>query len=87
MGARTPPRTNPMNMPPMAAAWLMPMAVPRCPRGKASVRMAPEFAISIAAPTPWKIRITINQIPAAWPDIHVMLSRSEKNVKTAKPRL
>ena len=80
IGASTPPRTNPMNIPPMAAAWLIPMAVPLCPRGKASVRMAPEFAISIAAPTPWKIRITISQIPAASPDIHVMVSSSEKKV-------
>ena len=41
----------------------------------------------MAAPTPWKIRITINQIPAASPDIHVTLRSSEKKVKTAKPRL
>jgi hypothetical protein len=41
------------------------MAMPRCPGGKASVRMAAEFAISMAAPTPWKIRITISQMPAA----------------------
>ena len=29
--------------------------------------MAAEFAISMAAPTPWKIRMTISQIPAAVP--------------------
>ena len=29
--------------------------------------MAAEFAISMAAPTPWKIRSTMSQIPAAWP--------------------
>ena len=65
IGARMPPRTSPMNVPLMAAAWLIPMAMPRWPAGKASVRMAAELAISMAAPTPWKIRSTISQIPAA----------------------
>ena len=41
----------------------------------------------MAAPTPWKIRITISQIPPAWPDIHVTLNSSEKNVNSANPRL
>ncbi len=49
--------------------------------------MAAELAISMAAPTPWKIRMTISQYPAAGPLSQVMLSMSEKNVKTAKPRL
>ncbi len=76
-----------MKLPLMAAAWLMPRAKPRRSGGKASVRMAAEFAINRAAPTPWKIRITISQMPPAVPVIQVMLSRSEKKVKTAKPRL
>jgi hypothetical protein len=76
-----------MNVPLMAAAWLMPRAKPRRPGGKASVRMAAEFAMSRAAPTPWKMRITMSQIPPAVPVIQVMLKRSEKKVKTAKPRL
>ena len=76
-----------MNVPLMAAAWLMPRAKPRRSGGKASVRMAAEFAMSNAAPTPWKMRITISQTPAAVPLIHVMLNRREKKVKTAKPRL
>ena len=57
IGASMPPSTKPMNVPLMAAAWLTPMAMPRCPSGKASVRMAAELAISMAAPTPWKMRI------------------------------
>jgi len=42
---------------------------------------------NIAAPTPWKIRNTISQIPPACPDSHVTLSSSENTVNRAKPRL
>jgi hypothetical protein len=87
IGANTPPRMSPKNVPLIAAPWLTPSASPRWPGGKASVRIAAELAISIAAPTPWKMRIVISQIPAACPDIHVTVKRSEKNVYTAKPRL
>ena len=76
-----------MKLPLMAAAWLIPSANPRRSSGNASVRMAAEFAMSIAAPTPWKRRMTMSQVAAAVPVIHVMLSSSEKKVKTAKPRL
>ncbi len=76
-----------MKVPLIAAAWLMPRAKPRRSGGKASVRMAAELAISMAAPTPWKMRITMSQMPPAVPVIQVMLSRSEKKVNTAKPRL
>ena len=62
IGASTPPRTSPMKVPLNAAAWLTPSAMPRCSAGKASVRMAAELAISMAAPTPWKIRMAISQI-------------------------
>jgi hypothetical protein len=87
IGARTPPSTSPMNIPLIAAAWFTPIAMPRWFAGKASVKIAAEFAISMAAPMPWKIRSTISQIPAADPDIQVTVSSSEKKVKTAKPRL
>ena len=76
-----------MKVPLMAAAWLMPRAKPRRSGGKASVRMAAELAMRSAAPTPWKMRITISQMPPAVPVNQVMLSSSEKKVKTAKPRL
>ena len=56
-----------MNVPLKAAAWLTPSAMPRWLSGKASVRMAAELAISMAAPTPWKIRMMISQIPGGVP--------------------
>ena len=71
----------------MAAAWLTPMAMPRRSGGKASVKMAAELAINMAAPTPWKMRMTISQMPPAWPVSQVTLSSTEKKVKTANPRL
>ena len=80
MGARSPPSTRPMNEPLIPAIWLMPSAMPRWSSGKASVRMAEEFAMRIAAPTPWKIRMTTRYSAAAVPDIHVTLRSSEKNV-------
>ena len=49
--------------------------------------MAAELAINMAAPTPWKIRITMSQMPAGWPVSQVTLNAKEKNVNTAKPRL
>jgi hypothetical protein len=56
-----------MKVPLKAAAWLTPRASPVGSEGKASVRMAAELAISMAAPTAWKIRMTMSQIPAACP--------------------
>ena len=76
-----------MKMPLKAAAWLTPRAMPRWFSGKASVRMAAELAISMAAPTPWKMRMMIRYIPAASPVSQQTLRASEKKVKTAKPRL
>lgn len=49
--ASSPPATSPRNCPASAVIWLTPKAVPRCSRGKASVRIAAEFAVSIAPPT------------------------------------
>ena len=76
-----------MNVPLKAAAWLTPRAIPRWLPGNTSVRMADELAISMAAPTPWKMRIVISQTPAACPVIQVTLNMRENTVKTAKPRL
>ena len=64
IGARMPPRINPMNVPLSAAAWLTPSAIPRWLLGNTSVRMAAELAISMAAPTPWKSRMVISQTAA-----------------------
>ncbi len=58
IGPSRPPSTSPMNDPLMPATWLIPSAMPRWSCGKASVRMAAEFAMSMAAPTPWNTRIT-----------------------------
>ncbi len=69
-----------MKVPLKAAAWLIPRAMPRWWGGKASVRMAAELAISMAAPTPWPMRMVMSQMPAAWPDIHVTVSNREKRV-------
>ena len=80
IGASIPPRTRPMNDPLIPAIWLIPSAIPRWCSGKASVRIADELAMSIAAPTPWKMRMITRYSAAAVPDIHVTLSRSEKNV-------
>ena len=51
------------------------------------MRIALEFAKSSAPPTPWPTRIMISQSAAVVPCIHVIESRIEKSVKTAKPRL
>ena len=49
--------------------------------------MAAELAINMAAPTPWKMRMTISQMPPGCPVSQVMLSSTEKKVNTANPRL
>ena len=55
-----------MNWPASAAIWLMPSAMPRCLAGKASVRIAAEFAISIEPPSACTTRQPISHIaPAA----------------------
>ncbi len=48
-----------MKDPAIPATVLTPSASPRWLGGKASVRMALELAMSIAPPTPWKIRMMI----------------------------
>ena len=69
-----------MKVPARAVIWLMPSAIPRWVAGKASVRIAVEFAMRKAAPTPWKSRITTSQTAAAVPCIQVTPRTSEKNV-------
>jgi hypothetical protein len=51
-GVSTPPSTNPINEPAIAATMLIPSARPRCVGGNASVRIAEELAIRNAAPIP-----------------------------------
>src|SRR3977135_2864645 len=48
--ASTPPSSSPANFPEIPAIWLTPSAMPRLFAGKASVKIAAEFAISIAPP-------------------------------------
>ena len=86
-GASKPPSTSPMNEPAIAAMLLTPSASPRWFLGKASVRIALEFAKRSAPPTPWPTRIRISQSAAVVPCIHVSERRTENAVKTAKPRL
>ena len=76
-----------MKLPAMPATWLRPSAMPRWLAGKASVRIALELAISIAPPTPWKIRIPIRYQPAAAPVSQLTDSRIENSAKMAKPML
>ena len=71
----------------MAATLLMPRPRPRWWAGKASVMMADELAKSMAPPTPWPIRMVMSQMAPAVPVSQVTASRTEKAVKTAKPRL
>ena len=51
------------------------------------MRIALELAISIAPPTPCRIRITISHQAAAVPCIQVTDSRTENTAKIANPRL
>ncbi len=78
---------RPMKDPAMAATMFSPSPRPRSPGGNASVMIALEFAISIAPPTPWKIRMATSHSAAATPCIQVTASMIEKNVKIAKPAL
>ncbi|CAM3892985.1 hypothetical protein KIPE111705_30105 [Kibdelosporangium persicum] len=79
--------TRPRKLPAMAAMPLMPSARPRWPAGNASVRIALEFAIRNAPPTPCTIRHAISQIAAASPLIQVTASMTDETVKIRKPRL
>jgi len=76
-----------MNDPAIAAIMLVPRARPRWLGGKASVKIAVELAMMNAAPTPWKIRMTIMKMAASGPCIQVIDSMIEKKVKMTKPML
>ena len=86
-GASNPPITRPRNDPAIPATWLSPSARPRWSTGKASVRIALEFAISIAPPTPCSTRIAISHSAPAVPCIQVTDSSTENAVNTANPAL
>ena len=68
IAASRPPATRPRNWPASAVIWLTPRAMPRWCAGNASVRIAAEFAISIAPPVAWTTRHRISHsAPArAW---------------------
>ena len=68
----------------MPATAFTPSAMPRWSWGKASVRIADEFANRKAPPTPCPMRITISHSAAVGP-YQVTASSSEKSVKSAKP--
>ena len=71
----------------MPAIWLMPSAMPRLWAGKASVRMAAEFAISIAPPNAWTIRKPISHSAPPSPSKGSRDSAMDAIVNTTKPRL
>ena len=78
---------SPRKDPAIPATWFRPSARPRCSTGKVSVMMALEFAMSIAPPTPCRIRMAMSHSAAAVPCNQVTASRIEKTVNTAKPAL
>jgi hypothetical protein len=61
--------------------------MPRCPGGKASVRIAAEFDISIAPPKACANRQQISHSAPSGPVIGSTDSAMEARVKTRKPRL
>ncbi len=87
ISASRPPATRPRNCPASAAIWLTPSAMPRCSRGKASVRIAAEFAVSMDPPTACTIRQPISHsAPApAWNGSND--SATEAALKITKPML
>ena len=76
-----------MKEPAIAATWFSPSARPRSLAGNASVRIALELAISMAPPTPCKMRMQISHQAADVPCSQVTDSMIEKKAKIAKPRL
>ena len=65
----------------------MPSASPRWVAGKASVRIAVEFAVSMAPPTPCTMRSTISSRAPALPVLSTSAQPTEPSVKIRKPRL
>jgi hypothetical protein len=79
--------SSPMNDPAVAATAFMPSAMPRWVAGKASVRIAAEFANIIAPPTPCSTRSKMISSAAPRPWVKTSDSPIEHAVKMAKPRL
>ena len=76
-----------MNWPEMPATWLIPIAMPRWLDGNASVRIAGEFAISMAPPTAWMMRKPISQSAPPGPFSGSNGSVSAPRANSVKPRL
>ena len=80
IGASRPPSSSPMNWPLIPTTLFRPSASPRWLAGNASVRIAAEFAIRNAAPTPCTSRKPISQSAPARPCIQSIVSRSDATV-------
>ena len=85
--ASRPPSSSPTNCPEIPAIWLTPSAMPRLLAGNASVKIAAEFAISIAPPNACTKRHPISHIAPSVPVSGSSESAIEASVKTTKPRL
>ncbi len=85
--ASRPPSSSPTNCPEIPAIWLTPSAMPRLLAGNASVRIAAEFAISIAPPNACTNRQPISHMAPWVPVSGSRDSRIEASVNTTKPRL
>ncbi len=58
-----PPSTGPITSPTAATIVFVPIAIPSCSRGKASVTIAAELANRNEPPMPWRIRHRISCVP------------------------
>ena len=87
IAASRPPSSSPTNCPEIPAIWLMPSAMPRLLAGNASVKIAAEFAISIAPPKACTNRQPISHMAPWVPVSGSRDSAIEASVKTTKPRL
>ena len=83
----TPPISRPRNDPATAATMFTPSAIPRWFEGNASVRIAPDDAISIAPPIPWITRQPISHNAPASRSNGSKDSAIAAAVKTTNPRL
>jgi hypothetical protein len=85
--ASSPPAVSPRNCPAIPATWFTPRAKPRRSGGKASVKIAAEFAESIEPPKACRKRQPISHSAAREPVKGSSDSRIEATVNTTKPRL
>ena len=80
ISTRTPPRTGPRTRPIAATIVFVPIAMPSCSFGNASVTSAAEFANRNAPPIPCRMRQRISSVaPSEKP------APSEASAKTTKP--